>query len=1309
MPNKGGIVTRKDMFSDDAMNFGKDYAKQLETAIDANNVLIDSVKELNKQVQNFKGANNQKDYLSAKQAEALATQKATDAIKLKEAAEISALKIQNERIKASEIERKAIQSAADSEAKAQKVKESSVKLTIEERVQNEVNNKALRQAALEKLGLVSAYDKLNKARTEAKNNLRDLIVTEGENSKAVKIAQAEFDKLDEKVRKADAAVGDFSKNVGNYPTIGKLAGNLKDLAGAFGIAVGIGAFVTVMKDAYTTIKEFDQSIADLKAITGATGKDLEYLKSQAIELGKNVKGGAREVVEAYKLIASAKPELLNNVKALNQVTEATITLSKAAGMELPEAATALTDAMNQFGADASKATEFIDALANGAKYGSAEIPQITEALLKFGAVAKSSNINIQESTALIELLAEKGLKGAEAGTALRNVLLKLSAPDALPKDAQKIIKGLGIDFEFLKDKTVSVQQKFEALKPLLQNDAYLVKVFGQENIVAAKNVIGHTDRLGELTNKMGEFGTANEQAAERTKTLDGLMVNLSSSWDSFILSLNAGDSVISKTIGNLIGLLAKATEGYAFLLESEKQTSERMSASLYKQANEGMLNAIFEDSRKLSAQMRDLNDLILEQQAILQKSPNDAAAKSRIKSLNDQKDALKNLIDTENENIKLDAQYSIPGLQKNVDAIKAKIKALEEENIAHDKKVKSSFFVTASDYKALQAIEKNKKAINDLTVDLGLAEGDLDAYRSAYDQVNKVVEENTEVTKINLEDDKKAKEAKLKALADYFRKLQKMLKDSFDLEKFRLERTRELNQEIVDDEKKTIDERIEAMYNANQLAISLAETEAREKLTFLALEKDGLDKLSIAEQNAYLKSAKTKIETLLSGKVAVKDMTTAEILIYEQYQAKKEDIDKKIAQNKQKLIDAEVALVQKSIDAEVQKQEIELNNAIEAENRKFKILRDGILARGLLTDEENKLLEKATEDHERQVFEIQKHYTKKKLEEQINTLQKLLDNQSKLPANEQISAEERKKIEYELSQARRALSEADLTFFNDNTEKRLFFETESFKKIEEASQQLTDALQNLANALFENKIAKIDAEIAKTDAYYNRQLELAGNDQRQKDLIQDEANKKKEELEKKKRKEQHKQAVFNKALAITEAGINTAKAVTAALSAGPGVGLALAVITAAVAAIQLAAIIATPIPKYKDGRKDGPAEYAYVGDGGRSEVIEKKDGRAFLTPNKSTLTYLEAGDKVHSSVNDYMNLQRASMMASLNMQGRKMNDYQARQEFDNVYGKEMLEEMKATRKAIEKGKPIIIQNNIDIPHKIWASKNTNWS
>lgn len=340
-------------------------------------------------------------------------------------------------------------------------------------------------------------------------------------------------------RSMDESVGLFGRLKNS---IGSVASGM---LAAFSIAGAASAFAGAIKEAFKTINDFEQGVADLSAITGATGKNLEYLKDQAIELGKTTQGGAIQVLDAYKLIASAKPELLDNASALNAVTAATITLAQAAGMEMPAAATALTDAMNQFGADANQASIFVDALANGAKYGAAEIPQVTEALLKFGAVARSSNVSIQESTALVELLAENGLKGADAGTALRNVLLKLSAPDALPKEAKAEMEKLGISMTFLKDKTVPVQEKLEALKPLLKDNASIVKIFGTENSTAAINIIGHTDRLEDLTSKMGEMGTATQQAAIKMDTVKGQTELMKSTYDSLILSIGSGSGVVS--------------------------------------------------------------------------------------------------------------------------------------------------------------------------------------------------------------------------------------------------------------------------------------------------------------------------------------------------------------------------------------------------------------------------------------------------------------------------------------------------------------------------------------------------------------------------------------------------------------------------------------------------------------------------------------------------------------------------------------------------------------------------------------------
>lgn len=300
------------------------------------------------------------------------------------------------------------------------------------------------------------------------------------------------------------------------------------------------ALVGAFKSAININREFEKSLKNLSAITGATGSDLKFFKEQALDLGENVEGGAKAVVEAIKLIAGAKPELLENKEALVQVTEAAIMLSHAAGMELPDAATRLTDAMNQFNAPASEAGKYVDALAAASKYGSAEIPQVTEALLKFGTGAKSANIDIYESAGAIELLAEKGIKGAEAGTALRNIFTKLSAADVLPRMAQEQFERLGVNTKILMDKTIPLSERLKELSKIAGDAGAIYKIFGEENKNAGEIIISNLPRLEELNRQVKESGVAAEQAATNMDTFDQSLVEASSTWDKFIISLTSG-------------------------------------------------------------------------------------------------------------------------------------------------------------------------------------------------------------------------------------------------------------------------------------------------------------------------------------------------------------------------------------------------------------------------------------------------------------------------------------------------------------------------------------------------------------------------------------------------------------------------------------------------------------------------------------------------------------------------------------------------------------------------------------------------
>lgn len=1396
MATPGGTITQKDLFSDDAFKFGDPMVKEFEKVIAAQKKMADGAKELALVVNTYRKVETNQQFIDNKNAEKLATEKVILGIKEEESALISIEKVKQESLRTDKL-------VSDAKKREQKEQQGSIKLTIEERVQNEINNKILKQEALDRLGLLSAYTKLNNARTDAKNKLRDLIATEGASTAEIKKAQKEFDVLASKVKKADDAVNDFTKNVGNYPQIGKLASNLKDLIGAFGLVGGLGAFASVMQDSFKTIKQFNQSLADLSAITGATGVDLDFLKDKAIELGKSTKGGASAVLEAYKLIGSAKPELLSNVEALNQVTEATILLSKAAGLELPDAATALTDAMNQFGADASQASKFVDTLAAGAKYGAAEIPQVTDALLKFGAVARTSNVNIQESTALVELLAENGLKGAEAGTALRNVMLKLSAPDALPKEAQSAINKLGISFSDLSDKSKPIQERLEKLKPLLKDNAGMIKVFGVENVVAATNILGHTERLSELTKQVDENGVAQEQATVRSNTLQGATERLSNAWDSYILSQSEATnttgfftktiSYLGDNLGDIIDTIVKlgtvylvylattkavtfATEAYratkVFLTAAEfafttatgigtaatkakvlatqqaiasesARTAEQVTAILVTQGFTlaeaeaviatnalnvatkatpwGMIiglllastaaYAAFSDSmsdaQKSMKKLKEESKRYKDQEDTTNKSSDDFRLK-RFKQIEDeinlrkkQGEDSKKLDDEEidrKRNLLID-ELETYGTTHDMQIEDTRTKVSESnKRIAQMKKEQALGSTTGRRNDELQQLidsenEKQKTRVNFLEVNKKVSIAEKTKLNNLLNELNKKSAEDE--AEVQMELTKKQIAAAKKAREEYLKNLKEKDKSEFELGQFRLHRAKELNQDILDDEKKSINERIEAYLNGNQLDITILENLTAQKLKEISRYDDKIRDLTDNQIQQLLLVSDAEREALYKKL----KLTDDEILVLEQMQAKKEDINKKILKNYQDLIDKEVAQLQKKIDAELLSQETKLNQALEAENK---------LYLAILKSQKDK--EEAQKEHERKILEIKKYFSKQGVDAQIKAIEDLLKAQDKIPEKERISSKLRSEYDNKLAKLKKENSDLEVENSGTNTKKILFFEEEKFKKIEDLSKQLKDALVSLSNAIFESRISNIDGELQKNDIYYAKQLELAGNDQRKKDLIQKEAEKKREELEKKKRAEQYKQAVFNKAMAIVDAGINTAKAVTSALSAGPGVGLALAVITAAVAAVQLAAIVATPIPKYKDGRIGGKKEIAIVGDGGRHEIIERSSGLIEMTPRKDTLVQLLEGDTVHRSVEDYQRYLRASILSNVAVKNGKMNDYQAGIMFD-IHNKELLNELKKNTRAIEKNKTSVNVNmpKIDIPHSIWKSKNTNWN
>lgn len=252
----------------------------------------------------------------------------------------------------------------------------------------------------------------------------------------------------------------------------------------------------------------EEAKADVQALTGLDEESIAWLEQQAKHLstsmdenGIRIRQSATEILDAYKLVGSAKPELLQDKEALNAVTQQTLILAQASGMTLKDAVDAVTLSLNQFGDGADQAARYANVMAAGSKYGSAAVESVTKSLRNSGVAAASANVSIEQTVGMIETLAEKGIKDEVAGTGLKKFFLTLQtgADETNPK-----IVGLETALDNL------------AAKQL--NATKIKEMFGEEGYNVASVLINETEKVKYYTQAVTGTGVAIEQAGIKSQT-----------------------------------------------------------------------------------------------------------------------------------------------------------------------------------------------------------------------------------------------------------------------------------------------------------------------------------------------------------------------------------------------------------------------------------------------------------------------------------------------------------------------------------------------------------------------------------------------------------------------------------------------------------------------------------------------------------------------------------------------------------------------------------------------------------------------
>ena len=375
------------------------------------------------------------------------------------------------------------------------------------------------------------------------------------------------------------ATGDFTAKVESANNwVGKLSSTL--------------AVVDLARNAFeqidSAVKTFnasgialDSQMHDLSAVAGVVGEDLKKIEGYARQSAKAFGTDAGVAVEGYKLLLSQlSPELGKFPEALQAMGNCIQVTSKLMGNDGVAAAEVLTTAMNQYGVSlddpmeaSRKMAEMMNIMAAAGKEGSAELPAQKAALEQCGMASKAANVAFAETAAAIQVLDKAGKKGSEGGVALRNTLAILGQGRFLPKQTQEELAAAGIDVLKLADTSLSLKDRLEMLKPILNDAALFSKLFGMENANAARALVQGSDELGRLTTAITGTASAEEQAAIVMDGYAERQARVNQKIEDFKISLFQMTGDFGIWVGAAMGILTPLAQITPLLLAMGKMMS----------------------------------------------------------------------------------------------------------------------------------------------------------------------------------------------------------------------------------------------------------------------------------------------------------------------------------------------------------------------------------------------------------------------------------------------------------------------------------------------------------------------------------------------------------------------------------------------------------------------------------------------------------------------------------------------------------------------------------------------------------------
>nr|DAT59247.1 MAG TPA: minor tail protein [Caudoviricetes sp.] len=398
------------------------------------------------------------------------------------------------------------------------------------------------------------YDALQREIVETEQNLRSLETQANQSAAAVQKIAATGESL--------KTTGDNISNAG------------KKLLPVTAAVTGLGTA------SVTTAANFESSMSQVQATMGITKDSMSTLDGQSVntmdalsnlaqEMGASTAFSATECAEALNYLALAGYDTQEMADTLPTV----LNLAAAGGIDLASASDMVTDAMSALGMETSDADKMVDQMAKTASSTNTSVAQLGEGILTIGATAKSIKGGTAELNTALGILANNGIKGAEGGTHLRNIILSLQNPT---DKAAEAMESLGVQVydsqgnmrsmnDILGDLNTSMDGMTSAEK-----DNIISKIFNKTDLASVNALLANTGSTwDDLQSSIENSGGAAQQMADtQLDNLQGQLTLLKSALEGLAISFG---QLLMPALKSIVGAVQKVVDWLNSLDEGTKK------------------------------------------------------------------------------------------------------------------------------------------------------------------------------------------------------------------------------------------------------------------------------------------------------------------------------------------------------------------------------------------------------------------------------------------------------------------------------------------------------------------------------------------------------------------------------------------------------------------------------------------------------------------------------------------------------------------------------------------------------------------